>query len=117
MDIMEIQKEAHQIAKDKGWWDKDRDIPHILMLIVSELSEALEEYKKDNTTEGLQQIYFKHPVPRPDNKPEGFAVEIIDTLIRIFDMAEWIGIDTEKVLRTKMDYNRVRPYRHGGKKA
>lgn len=34
----------------------------------------------------------------------------------IFNWAEQKGVDMEPIIREKMDYNRTRPYRHGGKK-
>ena len=44
------------------------------------------------------------------------AVELADCLIRILDWAGREGVDLDAILREKMDYNRTRQYRHGGKK-
>ena len=49
------------------------------------------------------------------DKPEGMAVEMIDCVIRIFDYLSQKGIDIDKVIQIKMDYNETRPYRHGDK--
>jgi hypothetical protein len=38
-----------------------------------------------------------------------------DCIIRILDWAHSEHIDMENVLRIKVDYNKTRPHRHGGK--
>lgn len=38
------------------------------------------------------------------------------TIVCIISWAEKEGLDMESIIREKMDYNRTRPYRHGGKK-
>ena len=45
MNVAEIVKEIHETNKSKGFWDKDRNIGELLMLTVSELSEALEAHR------------------------------------------------------------------------
>lgn len=49
-------------------------------------------------------------------KPEGVAVELADCMIRILDYCGHAGIDIEEAIRIKHEYNKTRPYRHGGKK-
>jgi hypothetical protein len=48
MHLNEISKQIHENAKAKGFWDKDRNHGEMLMLIVSEVSEAMEADRKDN---------------------------------------------------------------------
>lgn len=40
---------------------------------------------------------------------------MVDCLIRILDWCGKEGVDVEAVLAQKHEYNRTRPYRHGGK--
>ena len=49
-------------------------------------------------------------------KPEGNAAELADVIIRVLDYCAYAGIDIENVLEVKHEYNKSRPYRHGGKK-
>ena len=83
----------------------------LLALVHSEISEALEVYRIRGES-GLNDIWH-----REDGKPEGFTVELADTLIRIFDMWAAYELDLEDALKTKMEFNKSRPYRHGNKKA
>lgn len=55
-------------------------------------------------------------VPRRAKKPEGIAAELADVIIRVLDYCAYAGIDIENVLEVKHEYNKSRPYRHGGKK-
>lgn len=48
-------------------------------------------------------------------KPEGVPSELADTIIRILDMCGYYGIDIERILNEKMEYNHTRAHRHGGK--
>lgn len=58
-----------------------------------------------------------HPAPTVETgcKPEGVAVEMIDCIMRILDWCAMEGVDVDGVLRMKLEYNKKRPYRHGGK--
>lgn len=44
------------------------------------------------------------------------AAELADVIIRVLDYCAHAGIDIENVLEVKHEYNKSRPYRHGGKK-
>ena len=71
-------------------------IPAKLALITSEISEALEAYRKKDR--------------------ENFEEEMADALIRILDTAGGMGIDMDYAVAKKLEVNRTRGYRHGGKK-
>ena len=96
MEINKFAEEVHQLARDNGWWDNFRDVPELLCLIHSEVSEALEHWRRKDD--------------------EKIAEELADIVIRTFDMANSMGIDIEEVLRAKHEKNKKRPYRHGGKR-
>lgn len=105
--LNELAKEIHENAVEHGWWDDPRSFGEVDALCHSELSEALEEYRKGYAPD---EIYYGC-----NGKPEGIAVEMADCMIRILD---WFGkenIDADKIMRLKMEYNKTRPYRHGGK--
>ena len=53
---------------------------------------------------------------KQSKKPEGIAAELADVIIRVLDYCAYAGIDIENVLEVKHEYNKSRPYRHGGKK-
>ena len=117
--------EVHANADDHGWWEQDRTFPEILMLCVSELSEALEEYRN-----GTPDVYckeydedhcgncmeYRSSCACNGNKPEGMAIELADCIIRILDYCGRRGIDIEAAILAKHRYNKTRAYRHGGKK-
>ena len=132
--LNELAKEIHENAVAHGWWDEPRTFGEIVALCHSELSEALEEYRAKRPmmwfacTEGDQE----HPCCPEDEydcqkygkeaeceyrsqKPEGIAVEMADCIIRILDWAGKEGIDMDAIIREKHEYNKTRPYRHGGK--
>jgi NTP pyrophosphatase (non-canonical NTP hydrolase) len=51
-----------------------------------------------------------------NSKPEGIPAELADCIIRILDYCGKEGIDIEEAVKIKHQYNKTRPYRHGGKK-
>lgn len=118
--LLWLQRAIHDLACEKGWWDgyerddqgelkltTDQAISKIA-LIHAELSEAVEEARK---SPNYSAIYYDA------SKPEGFAVELADALIRILDLCGALGINAEEVVRIKHEFNKTRPRRHGGKLA
>jgi NTP pyrophosphatase (non-canonical NTP hydrolase) len=94
--INQLCVEAYETAKAKGWHDQERETGTLLALIHSEVSEALEADRKGDD--------------------ENFVEELADTCIRIFDLCGTKGIDLEKAILEKMERNRSRSYKHGGKR-
>jgi len=123
MNIRELVATAYRDAHRKGWHDRPRTFGDCIALIHSELSEALEAYRaapyapgSDNPyMTGVRRVVTTGP-DGPDGKPEGVASELADVLIRIADMCGELDIDLEAEVLRKLEYNRTRPYRHGGKR-
>ena len=179
--VKELAAECHAISREKGWWDDAPEYKHdqvfcdsIEALILSEISEALEELrtKPPDTLHSIGKKW-NHDFSSHNTagKPVGWVVELADAAIRIFDfmgwqdnaweqagllhelpvtpfgfshryaahklmravhcvvserlryallilfdLALWTGCeDFLAVIRVKMEYNKTRPHRHGGK--
>jgi NTP pyrophosphatase (non-canonical NTP hydrolase) len=127
--IKQFQKEIHRLAVAKGWFDgPPRNIPEMLALIHSEISEALEDWRKDDS--GKEIFLEKHGnrislsnvttgavYEKEGWKPVGFAIELADAVIRIMDLCEHLGIDLAQAIIVKHAFNCTREYRHGNLKA
>jgi len=111
--IQELVERAHKTAKEKGWWEGERDLGEVLANVHAEVSEAWEEYRHGADLTEIRLKWDEHD----GLKPEGFPVELADILIRVADLAGAYGIDLEMALSTKLCYNETRPYRHGGLRA
>lgn len=112
LTIKELIRQSYNTALEKGWWeDRERNFGEQLMLMVTELAEVMEEYRRNGLTTNLDMLYLE------DGKPEGIAAEFADVLIRIADTCGRYDIPLEEALNLKLKYNKTRPYRHGGKLA
>lgn len=84
------------------WWHDpatgERLTPNVgekLMLIVSELAEAMEGHRKS-----LPDTHLPHR--------SALEVELADAVIRIFDLAGGLGLDIGGAIAEKLEYNRTR---------
>lgn len=96
---------VHDMAVSKGWYDgsSTRNPAELIALMHSELSEALEGFRTGNKP--------SDKIPEFLSSEEEFA----DCIIRILDAAEHLGLNVGAALVAKMEYNRGRERRHGGK--
>ena len=122
MTIKKLIKKAHKNAKEKGFHDKEIEVGTMLMLIVSELREAVETHRINGLQKNIYtmmnfdrmkdeefKLYFRTTVK------DTFPDEITDTFIRLADMCGKLNIDIEKYIKLKMRYNSLREKKHGKK--
>lgn len=122
-NLNELMDKIHQNAVAKGFWDKEPNLGEKLMLIVTELAEALEVHRKKGGVIMLPSEGSKLSLERlPDEFfPETFSIQVKDTfpdemadaLIRILDLCGKLNIDIAWHVEQKMRYNATRPRLHG----
>lgn len=123
MDIKTISEQIHKNAKSKGFWDKERNLGEMLMLIVSEVSEAMEADRKAHYSDWADRL-----PPFMDNIPDDkfneifvaevkntFEDELADVVIRVLDLSYSRGVDLSWHIKQKMRYNATREHMHGKK--
>lgn len=96
----QFSKDTHSASDAAGWWsDEDKANPYIvplkLVLVHSEVSEALEGFRKGQMDDKL-----------PHRK--AIEVELADALIRIGDLAGFLDLDLDGAIQEKMKYNKIR---------
>jgi NTP pyrophosphatase (non-canonical NTP hydrolase) len=85
-----------EIFMEPEWGEKIYKVPAILALIHSEVSEALEDYRKGDK--------------------EHFIEEMADIIIRVLDLVGGFGSVIDHAIRAKIERNKGRGFRHGGKR-
>jgi NTP pyrophosphatase (non-canonical NTP hydrolase) len=99
----ELAEEIHKNAVAKGFWDRAADeifVTKQMMMIVSEVVEAMEVIRKDMDEEKL-------------------ADEFADIIIRTLDLyaglveAGYTKESLDYAVKRKMEYNSKRPKKHG----
>ncbi|MBN2662583.1 MAG: hypothetical protein JXR68_02940 [Bacteroidales bacterium] len=118
-----LSKIVYNDNKNKGFWETKRETGTILMLIVSEIAEALEADRKDVFFDPSKNIKWKndwHKAPESqdiknfkENVKDTFEDEIADTFIRLLDLCGARNIDIEWHIKQKLAYNRTREKKHG----
>lgn len=104
MNLNELADEILAINRANGFgemtpadWDTNvRMVPTVLCLIHSEVSEALEEFRKQH-------------------RKEEFTEELADIIIRTLDCSAALGLDIDSAVAAKLEKNRKRSYKHGGR--
>lgn len=97
--VQTLVEACHSRAAINGWWTdletgkpKERNVLEMCMLVVTEVSEAVEGYRK-----GLNDDHLPH-LPM-------FDVELADVLVRVFDMAGGLKTELARAFVEKLAYN------------
>ena len=100
--IRDLQEAVHKNNVQAGWWSdlltgerKERNRGELLMLIVTEVAEAMEGERK-----GLMDDKLPH---RPMAE-----VELADVVIRILDYCGGFGYDLAGAMEEKLEFNKSR---------
>lgn len=124
MTLNELVQQAHNTAKEKGWWDEERTLLEIHALIHSEVAEATESVRNN-----LPPIYREIKNATLSNvtlvpstfsdgglklevegtcekgKPEGQAVELADAFIRVLDVFGRERWDLYQTINASLSHN------------
>ena len=130
--LNEAAKAIFENNKAKGFWDKPRNVGELLMLVVSQLGEAMEAHRKgklsriqlfnhtmgtyiglDENDELLDSLAEEKSILFEAYLKDTFEDEIADAIIRLLDLSAGLGIDIENHIRLKVEYNKSRPKLHG----
>jgi NTP pyrophosphatase (non-canonical NTP hydrolase) len=125
-NLNELSKEIYEGNKLRGFDVSKENIGQTLMLVVSELAEALEADRKakyanlevfencmaaDDINEGDMDLYVYQSFQ--ETIKDTFQDEIADSFIRLFDLVGGLQIDIEKHIKYKLEYNSKREFKHG----
>lgn len=113
LTLNELARDSHDTAKARGFYDDfnrlrkilqaktdgfvlgEMRVSQLLALIHTEVSEALEAVRKGHL------------------ENDNFQEELADILIRVFDLAGWLEIDLDEVVKKKMAFNKRQTHTHG----
>ena len=97
--IEEWVKASTECAQDHGFKVTEDNLPGHLMLVVTEVAEAMEEWRLPE--EGYM---------------DRLTEELSDVILRTFNIAGFLNLPLEDVMRKKHAKNLGRPFKHGGKR-
>lgn len=116
-DLNSLSAMIHKDNVERGFYDDVRQMGTLLMLVVSELAEALEADRKGKhvNIRHISEKDYLNPDKFKETIKDTFEDEIADTFIRLFDLVGYLGIDIVAHIKAKLNYNRGRGYKHGKK--
>lgn len=101
IDALNLIRDRIHRLNHKWWIDihtgqpLKRNVGELLMLVVSEIAEAMEGHRKNLHDDHLQDRRM-------------IEVELADAMIRIFDLCGGLGLDIGGALVEKLAYNQTR---------
>lgn len=126
MELNKLSQEIYKANKKKGFWPEnpqERNKGELLMLVTSELAEALEADRDANYANKadislLDNLYGEEDKSDwkdffESNMKSKFEDEIADSIIRLLDMCGGLGIDIDWHIENKLRYNAMRGHKHG----
>jgi NTP pyrophosphatase (non-canonical NTP hydrolase) len=117
--LNKLKSDIEEINREKGWPELYRELTPITLLATlttnlhGEVSELWEAGRAGTLGESCGKTF-------EDGRPLELTCaqeEIADILIRVLDTCHYLGIDVDTSVARKLEFNRQRPYRHGGKRA
>lgn len=119
-----LRDKAYEIAKNSGFHEEEISDNHYLVLVISELMEALEAYRKGNCLYENEDKYMDVQSKINDcyNNSEfkecfekyikdTLEDELADTVIRLLDLAGYKDIDIDfKSIKNKIEKNKIPEY-------
>jgi len=120
--LNKLSKQFHKFQIDMGFTNSD--ITQRLMLVISEVSEAFEAYRKGKYSRTAEYFEGYNHQDNLEQRKASFELhikdsledEIADTVIRLLAFCGENEIDIEKHIELKMKYNKLRGFKYGGKK-
>ncbi len=128
MNLTELSKQIYTQAREKGFYREASEKGTGLMLIVRELSEALEadrnalyadmdayitEIEADDVNrenwETRSQLAYQNHISGT------FQEELADSLLQLLSFCGSLKIDIDTFVRMKIEHNKTRPKRHNKK--
>lgn len=120
--INELKERAYKIACEHGWYDVEHSVIHELMLIITELSEAV---NADRKMKYAQREMFERESVTPQPHPEKHWCfcfrtfikdtvedELADAVIRILSLAGKVGAELQEELFTEEEIRKAAATKH-----
>jgi NTP pyrophosphatase (non-canonical NTP hydrolase) len=114
LDLNVLAKQVHNAAREKGFWDKPRNIGELFMLIVSENGEGLEAHRSNKFTHNIDSLSgfaqgddaekIRYKTEFEASAKDTFEDEVGDVVIRLMDFVGWRGS-----MKIQLDYYRKKP--------
>ena len=115
--LNKLAETIHQGNKERGFYENPKELGTLLMLVTSELGEALEAHRRgfmgnklaleSMVENGFDELTFKKHIK------DSVHDEISDAMIRLLDLCGYMNLDIESHIDFKLQFNATRGKRHG----